>query len=90
MLVFKLCTTLVLLTSSGDYRLVSSFDSHLQADAQGLPCFVEVTRSDLVPVYAALGFDALEQCDPFGVTVFLMKRLPRQRLGVASAGKNTL
>lgn len=61
-----------------------------RADAQGLPCFVEVTRSDLVPVYAALGFDALEQCDPFGVTVFLMKRLPRQRLGVASAGKNTL
>jgi hypothetical protein len=54
----------------------------LQADALGLPCYAEVTRADLVPVYSALGFEVLEHCNPFGVTIFLMKRTP----AVASSG----
>lgn len=48
-----------------------------QADARGVPCYVEVTQPALVAAYAALGFEAPEPPkELFGVPVSPMRRLP--------------
>ena len=48
-----------------------------QADSRGVPCYVEVTLPELVPIYESLGFEAPEAAkELFDVPIRPMRRLP--------------